>query len=284
MQIAIVGTGRIGSTFAFHLGKAGHDVTVIARGKRLEELQAEPAITSVDGVRVPVKVAPALDPNTPFDLVLVTVMAHQVDAVLPSLEASRAKTVMFMFNTVASLAPLRDAVGAERFAFGFPMIIAMWEGGKLRSTISGPGNVTTVTSEPWMKVFAEAGFPSVMTDDMESWLRSHAAMFVPMMALGCMVKARGGKALSWAEAKQYSGSLTEGFALVRHLGNKVIPGSVSFVDRFPGWLLTFVLWAASRSKAVQDLGQLGPAEPRELIDGFAALAPDRTATLRAIRP
>jgi 2-dehydropantoate 2-reductase len=284
MRIAIVGTGRIGSTFAFHLGKAGHEITVIARGKRLEELKADPAITSVQDVRVPVKPSAALDQNTPFDLVLVTVMAHQVDAVLPSLKASKAKTVMFMFNTVASLAPLREAVGAERFAFGFPMIIAMWEGTKLRSTISGPGQVTTVTSETWRKVFADAGFPSVLTDDMESWLRSHAAMFVPMMALGCTIKARGGKALSWGEAKQYAGSLTEGFALVRHLGNKVIPGSVSFVDAFPRWLLTFVLWAASRSKAVQDLGQLGPDEPRQLIDGFAALAPDKTATLRAIRP
>jgi 2-dehydropantoate 2-reductase len=36
MQIAIVGPGSIGSTFAFWLSEAGHDVTVIARGTRLE--------------------------------------------------------------------------------------------------------------------------------------------------------------------------------------------------------------------------------------------------------
>jgi len=31
MQIAIIGPGGIGSTFAFRLSRAGHDVTVIAR-------------------------------------------------------------------------------------------------------------------------------------------------------------------------------------------------------------------------------------------------------------
>ena len=40
MKLAILGTGGIGSTFAFHLARAGHDVTVIARGKRLEQLRA----------------------------------------------------------------------------------------------------------------------------------------------------------------------------------------------------------------------------------------------------
>ncbi|WP_437548032.1 2-dehydropantoate 2-reductase N-terminal domain-containing protein [Sorangium sp. So ce367] len=35
MRIAIIGPGAIGSTFAHALARAGHDVTVIARGQRL---------------------------------------------------------------------------------------------------------------------------------------------------------------------------------------------------------------------------------------------------------
>ena len=41
LQIAILGPGRIGSAFAFHLARdGGHDVTVIARpsSMRLEQL------------------------------------------------------------------------------------------------------------------------------------------------------------------------------------------------------------------------------------------------------
>ena len=67
MKIAIVGTGGIGSTFALHLSRAGYDVTVIARGKRLEQLQRDQAIVCVGGVSV----SGALDQTTPWNLVLV---------------------------------------------------------------------------------------------------------------------------------------------------------------------------------------------------------------------
>ena len=100
MKIAILGTGAIGSTFAFQLARNTHDVTVIARGKRLEQLQAEQAIVTVTGERAAVTVSAALDPAINYDLVLVVVLASQVDAVLPSLKISAAKTVMFMFNTL----------------------------------------------------------------------------------------------------------------------------------------------------------------------------------------
>lgn len=98
MQIAIVGPGGIGSTFAFQLSRAGHEVTVIARGKRLERLQRDRAIVNVAEERAAVRVSAALDATTEWDLVLVTVLANQVDAVLPALTASAAKTVMFILT------------------------------------------------------------------------------------------------------------------------------------------------------------------------------------------
>ena len=141
MRIAILGTGPIGSTFALHLARAGHDVTAIARGKRLEQLQADQGIVTVDGERAAVKVSPALDPAVPFDLVLVTVLATGVGAVLPALKASAAKTVMFMFNTFESHAPLREAVGSARFAFGFPAVLATLPEGKLQSQVFSRGQL-----------------------------------------------------------------------------------------------------------------------------------------------
>src|SRR6478609_1911500 len=99
MQIAIVGTGAIGSTFAYQLARAGHAVTVIARGARLEQLERDGAVVLASGERAAVQVSCALDVRTAYDLVLVTVLAPQVAAVLPALRASAARTVMFMFNT-----------------------------------------------------------------------------------------------------------------------------------------------------------------------------------------
>src|SRR4051812_12554783 len=113
MKIAILGTGAIGSAFAFQLSKAGHEVTAIARGEREKQLRAERAIVLVNGERAPIEVAAQLDTTKPYDLVLVTVLAPQVSAVLPVLKESAAKKVMFMFNTFEPLDPLRDAVGAH---------------------------------------------------------------------------------------------------------------------------------------------------------------------------
>lgn len=114
MKIAIVGAGSIGRTFALHLASGGHDITVVARGSRLERLRHDQSIVTVGGRTAAVTVDATLDPAVGYDLVLVPVLASQVGAVLPSLRASSARAVMFMFNTFESLAPLRDAVGAGR--------------------------------------------------------------------------------------------------------------------------------------------------------------------------
>src|ERR1700742_1782382 len=151
------------------------------------------------GKRVEVAVSGALDATTFWDLVLVSVLAHQVDAVLPALAASAAKTVMFMFNTFEPLTRLREAVGAPRFAFGFPAILARVDDGKLTTDIVTRGLLTTVTDAAWAKVFTDAGIPAVAHGDMESWLRTHAAMIVPFMIAVASAHTRGA-GISWSEA------------------------------------------------------------------------------------
>ncbi|WP_437518148.1 ketopantoate reductase family protein [Sorangium sp. So ce1099] len=66
MKMAVLGTGAIGSTFAYQLAKAGHEVTAVARGARLQRLQEDGAVVLVDGERAPVTVARALDPSVPM--------------------------------------------------------------------------------------------------------------------------------------------------------------------------------------------------------------------------
>ncbi len=224
MKIAVIGPGGIGSTFAFQLALAGHDVTVVARGERLKQLSRDEAIVNVAG-RVPVQVSATLDGKTPWDLVLVTVLASQVDAVLPELSACAAQRVMFMFNTFESLRRLRHAVRKSRFAFGFPAILASIEDGKLRSKIMTRGQLTTVTDETWARIFTEAGILTVVHADMESWLRTHAALVVPVMAVTVAAHARQA-GVSWREAMRSARAMDEGFRLVRRLGHTVTPRRV----------------------------------------------------------
>lgn len=281
MNIAILGTGAIGSTFAWHLARAGHQVTVVARGARLEQLQREQAIVRGDGERTPVSVAAALDQATPWDLVLVTVLATQVGTVLPALKASQARRVMFMFNTFESIEPLREAVGAARFCFGFPAgVFTLLIDGRIHPTVR-PG--TTADDREWAALFSAAGIPTVVEPDMQSWLRSHAALVAPLMSTGVKVHERG-SGLTWAEAGLQARAFLAGFAIVAAHGHAFLPGYVAALARLPGVALTGLFWALSRTSMLRDLGRLGSAEPRMLIDMMNAASPQLAAPLLAIRP
>ena len=284
MQIAVVGPGGIGSTFAFQLARAGHDVTVVARGARLEQLRRDGAIITTDDERAPVRVSGELDADTDWDLVLVTVLVSEVDVLLAPLGRTAGKTVMFMFNTFNSLGRLRDAVGPQRFAFGFPALMASLEDGKLSATIPRRGITTTVSEPLWAKVFAEAGIPATVHDDMESWLRTHAALIVPLAIAGGMARLRG-RGISWVEAERLARATDEAFRLVRGLGNVITPASVAMLARLPVPVLAALLWVLTRLPVFTSTIAAVPAdEPRVLIDEMTAAAPGQTPELLAVRP
>ena len=124
LRIAILGVGNIGSAFAFKLVSVGkHEVTAVVRpgSVRLKQLERDGAIVLTSGERASVHVADALDESIPYDLVLVTLLTHQVDAVLPSLQRSAAKTVHFMANHFDP-ERLARAVGTGRCVFGMPFV------------------------------------------------------------------------------------------------------------------------------------------------------------------
>lgn len=283
MRIAVIGLGGIGSTFAARLSKAGHDVTGVARGQRLRELQAEGAIVMADGRRVPLAVAPTLDATTEWDLVLVSVLASQVEVVLPQLAASRARSIMFMFNTFLSLDSLSEAVGRDRFAFGFPAVLASVEGGKLTSRIVTSGMLTTVSDARWAEVFNDAGVPSVVHSDMESWLRTHAAFVVPFMAVTNLAHQRQA-GISWREAALHARAMSEGFRLVRRMGNEITPTAMAALSKMPETVLATLLWSATRVPTLRQAGAAGPREPRALIDMMVSAAGGDAPALRFIRP
>lgn len=284
MQIAIIGPGGIGSTFAFRLSRAGHDVTVIARGRRLEQLRGDGAIVTADGQRAGIRVAAVLDESMPYDLVLVTVLASQVDTLLPTLARSGAASVMFMFNTFQSLDRLRDGVGAHRFAFGFPAIVASVADGTLSFSILRRRMSTTVTDPFWAEIFSNAGIPATVHPDIQSWLRTHAAVIVPLVIAGSTADLRG-SGLSKRESLRMAGAMNEGIRLVRHLGNAVTPAPMTVLSRVPRRLLAAMFWMLTRLDVfVRTVAVAQAEEPRTLIDEMSSAWPGHTPALLAIRP
>jgi len=181
MRIAVVGVGGIGSTFAFQLARTGHhDVTVVARAGsvRLRQLQSDRGIVNTEGERADVRVADTLDAQIEYDLVIVTLLAHQVEAVLPALTGSSAKCIQFMFNTFDP-ERLLDAVGAERCSFGMAFVQAtVTQEGRLKAAIGVAGQKSIMDQQRWVDVFITAGLPAALEPNMPLWLRCHVPLCV----------------------------------------------------------------------------------------------------------
>ncbi|WP_347260398.1 2-dehydropantoate 2-reductase N-terminal domain-containing protein [Rudaea sp.] len=283
MNIILIGAGRIGSAVAFCLAKAGHDMTVVARGARFDTLSREGAIMTVDGQRMPVKVLETLDPSVPYDLAIVTVPEHQVASLLPALSVCNASTILLMFNTFQGIEPYQAAIGIERFAFGFPNMTAFLVDQRLRFRVDGPGMVTTLTHPALAALFKDAGMPSEVEHDMDAYLRSHVAFVVPTF-LAALLTWKRATSLTWAEARQLDAAWVEGFELVRSLGHTLRPRLIGTLAGMPSLLRTGLLWLLSRTRPIKDLGEFGPMETRALIDGMAAAAAGNIPHLLTLRP
>jgi 2-dehydropantoate 2-reductase len=283
MKIIILGAGRIGSVFAFHLSLAGHEVTVVARGARLDALKRDNGIVTIEERRAPAAAVSAIDPTMPYGLVIVTVPEHQVEALLPQLEKSAAKTILLMFNTFYGTARYRDSLGSDRLTAGFPNMKAFLENDRLSHKIDGPGMVTTLSRPDLAAIFKEAGLPTEVEPDMDAFLRSHVVMTVPFFVAGLWTWQRT-EELTWAEASKLTLAFKEGMKVVRDMGHALRPRFLTVLLHMPSPILTAAVWQFSRSPLVRDLGEFGPAETRWLIDAIAKLSASGTPHLIAIRP
>ena len=275
LRIAVFGVGNIGSTFAFQLARVGcHDVTVIARpgSVRLKQLQRDEAIIDVKGERASVRVADMLDEQTPYDLVIVTLLTHQIDAVIPALQRSTARCIQFMFNTFDP-ERLEEAVGVGRCAFGMNFVQATLDGdGKLRATIGAAGQKTLMSQQRWVDVFNAAGLPAAVERDMPLWLRCHVPLCVAFESVSVAGVRRGGGA-SWGEALVLARGIHTSFMLIKELGHPVYPRTKKLMDRSPASVVAAMLWSMSHVRSFRELLATGKAECIALVDAMVAAAP-----------
>jgi 2-dehydropantoate 2-reductase len=278
LSIAVVGAGAIGSTFAFHLARAGHDVTAIARpgSGRLHQLQRDQGVVLVSGEKAGLRVADRLDEDAAYDLVLVTLLAHQVDAVLPALERSRAAAIQFMFNNFDP-PRLSHAVGHGRCSFGMPFVMStLRDDGRLQTTVN-PGQKTLHGHARWAELFSAAGLPSAFEVDMILWLRCHVPMCIAMESV-CVTAHRRGGGATWREALVVGRGLKACFAIIKALGFPLYPSSKSMLASCPVWMLACVLWLVSRVPSFRLLLSQGLLECRALADVLASAAAGAGAT------
>ena len=200
MRILVVGAGVIGSVYAGRLLDAGHDVVLLARGRRLADLQAFGLVLheAESGRRTvqPVTTVDVVGEDERYDLVLVPVRSDQLVGTLPLLTAmSDGSPVLFFGNTAGCQPQLVEALGG-RALFGFPAAGGSRDGHVIRyvlirqqqTTLGEPAGGPTSRTRELRAALENAGFPTTITSDMDGWLLGHAAFVVPI-ALACIGSA-----------------------------------------------------------------------------------------------
>jgi 2-dehydropantoate 2-reductase len=268
LRIAIVGMGGIGSTFAFQFARTGpHDVTAIARpgSPRLRQLERDGGVVNTKGERAAMHVADRVDEEAAYDLVLVTVAVHQVQAVLPAIQRSSAKWIQFMFNTFDP-EQLQAAVGAARCSFGMPFVQGSIEpNGTLNAKIGAGGQKSIMNQQQWVDLFNASGLPSKLEPDMLLWLRCHVPLCIAFESVSVAAARRGGGA-AWSEAMMIARGMKESFKLVRRLGYRLYPSGKASLAASPAFVAASMLWFMSRIPSFRNLLATGVNECRALVD------------------
>ncbi len=255
---------------------------------RLQQLQRDGGVVNKRGELAPLLVTDTLDESIPYDLVLVTLQAHQVDAVLPGLQRSAAKRIQFMFNNFDP-ERLQDAIGVNRCSFGMPFVQALLDkDGRLNAKIGAGGQKTKMNHQASVETFNAAGLPAVFEPDMLLWLRCHAPLGAAFESVCAAGMQRGGGA-SWNESLAIARGMQECFTMIERLGFRLYPVGKIRLHSSPAWLVAAMFWGMSRITPFRELLATGVNECRALVDVLVENAtranpPVSIDRIRAMRP
>lgn len=123
-EISDLWRGRHRQHFCRKLSKAGYDVTVLARGKRFEELKEKGILLKGAYLdqreRCPVKVIYRLEADDLYDYVLVVLQKTQVDAVLPDLSANKSPNFVLWQTPASGMTAGQRLLGQGGSCWDFP--------------------------------------------------------------------------------------------------------------------------------------------------------------------
>ncbi len=292
MKILIYGAGVQGSVIAARLYAAGHEVSLLARGRRLADLREhgvvlEDARTGIRSTTM-VPLVDALAPTDAYDLIVVCMRKNQVADVLPVLAANRATPmVLFLGNNAAGPDAYTAAVGRERVLFGFTTVGGMREGYIVRHT-GGAQRIRLVIGElngqvtPRLRevvdAFADGGIDVAISPVIDAWLKAHAALVLPLAGA---VYAAGGDIYRAGHTRDAITlavrAAREGFQALRALGFPLVPAAIQVYRWLPEPLLVLLLSRLART-AMAELAVASHANAAR--DEMAALDAECRALFR----
>jgi len=265
MRVLCFGAGALGTLFAARLAAAGHDVSVLARGDRLEAIRRDGLRirrrTNSETETVRPQIVSAVAHDVPYDLVVVLVRRTAVDDALRTIAADHDGDVLVMVNEARGYDTWRAILGS-RLVVGFGGAIAAFDAsGVLVYDIAARVLQPTVIGEPDGHVsdrvrraasaLRGAGFPVQIRRDMEAWQRTHAAWITPLMLVSTAAARDAATLTSNDRVRTWAGATREALAAVAASGTRLAPLSVRLAAAVPVALTASVLRCALRAASLR---------------------------------
>ena len=232
MKILVFGAGVLGCNLARNLFRAGKDVTLLARGNWANEIKT-------NGLKIKNRFSPCmsvsripavteLNPTDAYDVIFVAVRYTQIEAILDTLRASRAKTILFVGNNVratqtAALLPEKNVLFAFTSAAGRRESDHV-DSVDLRKITVGPLRDAPSQEALIQDLFSGTKYKVIYEPNMEDYLLCHAAFVLP--AVFACYKTDG----SLKKLKKDSAFLNrlidaniEGYRAIRKAGHEILP-------------------------------------------------------------
>lgn len=267
-RILIIGAGVNGSICAASLFSHGVDVSVLARGMRLTELQETGIVIEnpMNGKRTVAKV-PVVDhlaPDDLYDFVLVVVRKNHAAALLPVLAQNHSQNIVFMGNNLTGPAEFVETLGRERVMMGSVYGAGKREGSIIRAmefhSVAAPFGEIDGSISPRLKRLAEilrqGGFKVELSKNIVDTQATHAAG-VALIGKLVLKHANDLHALanSTPDLKLFIQGRRETHQVLRALGIQVIPPTEGLITSLPAFLQVPGLKILLRSK----FGEVGLA-------------------------
>ncbi|MDR0268637.1 2-dehydropantoate 2-reductase N-terminal domain-containing protein [Paenibacillus sp.] len=242
MKVLVYGAGIIGSYLTHVLLRGGHDVTILARGKRAEELERNGIVlqhyfqykTTVDRIYV----IRTLEADQEYDLIFVTMKYTDYPSVLPILAGNLSRNIVFVGNNTDIPAMQKQkyiqdhSLMPKNIAFGFQLCAGWRENermvilrGKVKMMLGGA--VGQVSFKPLLdQVFSKTKFKLAYHNDIDAWLKCH---IIPILMLSSGGLAKNGRMNEVAKDKkllrQMITAMDEGFSVLEALGYTITPAN-----------------------------------------------------------
>ncbi len=265
MKVLIFGAGVLGSLYAALLHEAGSNVTLVARGKRYEELSKYGVVLKKfdtgEESTTRVRVVEGMPADEYFDVCLVLVQKTQLESTLSALKVNpHIPAFVFMNNTAEGPQAMIDALGRERVMMGHANAGGERVGHVVHYMITQEitlGELDGQKSERLLQIadiLKKAGIDVAFSANIDSWKRYHVALAMPFgcamyMNESCNIKLSKNR----EDVVKCLQGIREAFTVLRKLGYPVEPPKLRWVFALPDFILAPLFQQVLKTK-IADIG------------------------------